>query len=173
MIDVGPFIKQGAPPHGPHILGEGRRTIGQAGCLLSCLVMAARALTPNRSLTVLGAHDLIEDADGFVSSALRLPAACKALGMILESRETYGERPFLTDIANHRPVILGIDYKPGHSSGFSDADHFVICIDADPLMAQVIDPATGTLVTLDLRETVYRNKPADICEMIRISGLKQ
>ena len=173
MIDIGPHVNQGAPPHGPMNLGFGKRTVGQAGCLLSCLTMAARALTPNKSLTVLGAHGLIVDADGFIGSSLKVPGACRALGMRFEERSAPRLDALTTDLAEGRPVILGIDYKPGASSGFSDADHFVLALEFDAGRILFIDPATGTLDRLDLGSSTYRRKPADVAEMIRLSGLPQ
>lgn len=173
VIDVGPYVKQGAPPHGPMTLGDGKRTIGQAGCLLSCLVMAARALTPNRKLTVLGAQGLIDDASGFIGSALKVPVACKALGMRMDERASLRLDALEMDLAEGRPVIVGVDYKPGASSGFSDSDHFVLAIEVDAGRLHFIDPATGALDAMDLREPLYRKKPADLAEMIRLVGLEQ
>lgn len=173
MIDVGPYVRQGAPPHGPMKLGDGKRTIGQAGCLLSCLVMSARALTPNKKITVLGAQGLIDDVSGFVGSALRVPAACKALGMQMVERATPRIDDIARDLDEGRPVILGVDYKPGASSGFSDSDHFVLATELEAARLHYIDPATGTLEAFDLDDIAYRKKPADLSEMIRLSGLEQ
>lgn len=173
IIDVGPYVRQGAPPHGPMVLGDGKRTVGQAGCLLSCLVMAARALTPNRKVTVIGAHGLIEDAGGFIGSSLKIPVACKALGMKLVERSSPRMDALISDLVDGRPVILGIDHKPGASSGFSDADHFVLAVEIEMGRVHFIDPATGALDVFDLKEGMYRKKPADIAEMVRLTGLAQ
>jgi hypothetical protein len=173
MIDCAPYIRQGAPPHGPMKLGSGRRTIAQAGCLLSCLVMAARALTPNKKLTVLGAHGLIVDSSGFVGSSLKVPVAAKALGMRFEERAELRDDAIMTDLAEGRPVIVGVDYKPGASSGFSDCDHFALAIEYDAGALHVVDPATGTLERLALKGTTYSGKGADLAEMIRLGRLDQ
>lgn len=173
MIDVGPYIKQGAPPHGPMKLGNGKRTVGQAGCLLSSLVMAARAVTPNKKITVLGAQGLIDDASGFVGSSLKVPVACKALGMRLEERAEVRVDAIEMDLAEGRPVIVGLDYKPGASSGFSDSDHFCLAIEIEGSRLHIIDPATGTLEVIDLHDVKYRKKEADLAEMIRVRGLPQ
>ncbi len=173
LIDVGALTSQGSTPHGPMKLGDGKRTVGQAGCLLVSLTLAARALTPNRKLTVLGAHALIDDAHGFIGSSLKVPVACKALGIRLIERASPRIDAMEMDIAEGKPVIIGVDYKAGASSGFSDVDHWVLAIEIDAGRLHVVDPATGTLEILDMRNTQYRRKPAEIAEMIRLAGLPQ
>jgi hypothetical protein len=173
MIDVGPYIRQGQLPWGPVRLGDGKRTIAQSGCLLSCLTMAARALTPNKNLTVLGAQQMIDEIDGFVGSSLKVPSACKALGVRLISRATMRPDAVRTDLELDRPVILGVDYKPGASSGFSDVDHWLLAIEMEGTVVHFIDPATGTLDELDLAAPIYRKKQADVQEMIRLAPMMQ
>ena len=173
MIDVGPYVRQGAMPHGPLRLGDGKRTVAQAGCLLSCLVMCARAVTPQKTLTVMGAQAMIDDAAGFLGSSLRLSVAAKALGMVLEERAKLSIDAVRKSLDEGCPVILGVDYKPGASSGFSDADHFILAVEADAGTVRFVDPATGLPDATEWRRPIYRGHPADFSEMVRVSGLRQ
>jgi hypothetical protein len=71
--------------------------------------------------------------------------------------------------APRRPVILGIDYKAGRSSGFSDADHFVVLIGEDAYgHLLVADPTPGRVITIDPERPRYGalRRRAVIAEML-------
>lgn len=154
-------------------LGTGSRSIAQAGCLLTSLTLAARALTPNTTLSVTGAHALILAAHGFLGSALDVPRACQALGFRLAARAAFERGALAGELSAGRPVVLGIDYRPGHSSGFSDADHFVLALGLEGGALTYIDPARGARERLSLAGVRYRDKPAQLCEMLFFAPLPQ
>lgn len=173
MIDVGIPVSQAAPPHGTEVLGHGPRKHSQAGCFHACWVMAMRALTGNRSLTVLEVHARILAADGFSGSGLRRQRAAKALG--LELADPDGSEPFDPDVARAeldagRPVIVGVDYRPGRSSGFSDSDHFMLLVGHGKDGFTAVDPASGRKITIrDPAHFAYKgNEDADLVEMCRL-----
>lgn len=168
MKDV---IRQGDLPHGTMLLGGGPKTVSKAGCLLCCLVMAARECVPAfGNFTVKSAIErlrLVEafgrDLTGRQTSAMIVPAAAAALGMRLVHRA-----PSLTEVEKHldemKPVIIGIDYKQGRSSGFSNADHFVLGVRMRDEILTVADPATGRILLLDHRAPAYDGLPAVLSE---------
>lgn len=174
MIDVGVPVNQGSPPHGAEQLGSGARTIGAAGCLLSCLTMVARSLTGHRGLTVLEAHERIKRAGGFVGSGLKRGTAARALGLRLvdaDGSERFDIDGVRAELAQGRPVIAGIDYRPGRSSGLSDADHFVVIIDEDDDGSLIFaDPAQGAFVAVrtPLSFSYGRSKMARFAEVCRL-----
>lgn len=165
-------IKQGAEPHGKQQLGTGSRTIGQAGCLLSCFVMSARHHFPTKPLELLDAHKTLVARNAFDGSGLKRITAAHALGLDVLS----WERGFQIENIRKRtsegmPAVLGIDYKPGSSSGRSSADHFVLCVAIHEDTLTYIDPATGTFETLDIRRPTYRSRKCAVAETMFLCPL--
>jgi hypothetical protein len=176
VIDIGDPIIQGAAPHGPRQLGHGPRTFALAGCLLACWTMAARAITGNRGLTILEAHHRIMAAGGFAGSGLRRHVASRVLGLRMvdpDGSEPFDRAQLVEELRHAYPVILGLDYKPGRSSGFSDADHFVLAVSHESGSVGYVDPATGTTRHLLLGGPSYRGVPAIVAEMVRFAVLPQ
>lgn len=173
MINVGVPIAQGAAPHGAHVLGDASkstRTIAQAGCMLCSLTMAARALTGRPSLSPLDAQGLIDQQDGFAGPGLIMERAARALGLVEGERGPFDLDEVRGDLALGRPVMLGIDYLPGHSSGFSSADHFVLAVDVtEDGTLWIADPATGRVDPLATASTRYHGHDAAIVEQIRFT----
>lgn len=146
----------GAEPHGSMTLGFGRKTIHQAGCLLCAMLQAARALNPARCpATPAAANDALKAAGAFQGSALGDPrAAALVFGLRLDGIKPFNADELAVRLASGKPVILGIDYKPGRSSGQSDTDHFVTAVglarDAAgaATVVFVADPAQGAVINL-------------------------
>lgn len=168
MINVGAVINQGAAPHGAHKLGRGNYTIGQSGCLLCSLTMAARALTQRPELGVLDAHLLIDTHEGFAGSSLIVDHAARALGLDETSRGHFSLDDVRADLDAGRPVIVGIDFVPGHSSGFSDADHFVLAVALEGDVLTIADPAVGHTADISTTDTRYQGHTAHLVEQIRL-----
>lgn len=171
MIDVGTPIAQGALPHGPMTLFSGPRTVAQAGCLVSCLVMVARAITPAKTLSLTNALQTIHGAGAHIGSALVVPDAARLLGIRLHERAAFGLRACVEDLVAGRPVVVGIDYKPGRSSGLSDADHFVVVVGEDAGELVCVDPASGGRLRLHPTRTEYKRTPSCLAEMLRFAPL--
>lgn len=163
---IGRPIKQGETPHGRQILGDGPKTIGQAGCLLCCLVMAARHIKNTPNLHVLEAHLRIDSVDGFAGSGLVLNKAARALGLKLEDRGRFETLTVAAALASDNPVIVGIDYKQGQSSGMSSADHFVLALSSSTHAFGYADPATGQCHVMDMQKPIYAGNKATLVEAI-------
>lgn len=166
MMRIGKPIKQGSLPHGTHQLGEGPKTIGQAGCMLACMTMAARHIRSNPDLGILDAHLLIDQVDGFSGSGLILEKAARALGMHVDDRARFDQLAVATSLASEKPVIIGVDYKGGHSSGFSGADHFVLAMTCSTMAMGFADPATGFISVFDMQKPAYAGRKARLVEAI-------
>lgn len=165
---LGTLLRQGAAPHGAQTLGNGSRTIAQAGCLLTCLTQCARALGTWR-LGVLEANAAARDVGAFVGSSLLVERAAKeVLGLTLV-RSEFEVRGLMQHLDAGGLVIVGIDYRQGQSSGFSEADHFVVAVELHEHSLVTVDPATGGLVVLELDALVYRGQQARLTEMMRVS----
>jgi hypothetical protein len=139
-------LRQGG--HGRIILGFGDKTIGQSGCLLTCFAMAYNALTFGR-VGVVELNEILKTAKSFRGSGLDCPTAAKTLGLAYRAPVEFTVQEVLDHIEqDDDPVILGVDYKKGRSSGLSDADHFVLAYTTGKTgdgRTTIIaaDPATG------------------------------
>lgn len=176
-IDVGQRIGQAGAPHGPMKLGLGKRTFTQSGCLFVCLVGVARALVGPKDLQVLDAHTAVLDAGTdaeptFLGSGLFVGRAANALGLELVARRAPSWPLVRAEIAAGRPVIFGVDYKDGASSGFSDADHFVLAVDT-PMNTFIVcmDPGAKSTLILDVEAPIYRGRPAVVSEILCFRSL--
>lgn len=132
------------------MLGFGERTISQAGCLMVALIAAGNALNDNY-YTVVRGNEVLKEANAFIGSALLVPVAARRLGMEQHRRKPEVDKIFEALESDKQLVIMGVDYKKGKSSGFSDADHFVLAYATGltagkkPVRTIVaMDPGTGT-----------------------------
>jgi hypothetical protein len=172
VIDVGVPINQNAlPPE--MILGHGPKRAQKCGCFVASWTMAARPLLNHKGLTFFEAHDKIMKADGFSGSGLRRTRAAKALG--LELLDPDGSEPFDLAIARaeltlRRPVIVGIDYREGASSGFSNADHFMVIQGYADGLLRMVDPNGGRQFNIKSPQAFRygKNEAARIVEMCRL-----
>ena len=170
MIDVGPVLRQGAPDCRDVVLGDGPRTIGQAGCLLACLAMVSHAMRGTRRTLVEVNAEVWRDG-GFLHSGLLVDAAARTLGLHVSARGSFGVEALKAELGLGRPVVLGIDYRAGHSSGLTTADHFVVAVGIDgPLSVRVANPASGLVEALFLDRTLYRGHVAHLVEMLTFQG---
>ncbi len=148
-------------------LGTGDRTIGQSGCLLTCIAMKVGASVhwPN-TVTPADFNALLITAKAFAGSNLLLTKAAAALGLKVE-------RKAFEHIDLEREQIFGIEYKPNHSSsGFSSADHF-LCARLIDGTVHFRDPAKGywmaPYTALVSGQLSYSGKPARLVETIILS----
>lgn len=156
-------------------LGKGSRTIGGAGCLLTCLTMIARSNTDQKELTPDQANSKIRaQKNGFTGSGLNVLTAASILGIDKAfEREVCDDNEDMLRIKamvrQDRPVVIGIDYKEGQSSAIAATDHFVVILgmSKDARHFLIADPAGGKLRVIPAKhETSYRGKPSYISEFI-------
>jgi len=136
-------------------LGNGDRTIRQSGCCLTALTMAAGKITGEQGLNPRIANERIRAAGGFSGADLLLDRAASTLGVKVTGRSAitscnseklYGQMD--QSLAEGRPILAGVDYKSGNSSGMSNADHFVTITGKNPDGSyRAIDPAGGKEIT--------------------------
>lgn len=144
-------------------LGNGGRTIRQAGCFLTSLAMASSRITGDTSLNPATANSRVRAAGGFSGSNLNAPRAAEALGMRMTGRSAVtggNQQRMMRELDRNldagRPVVVGVDYKGGASSGVSSADHFLTITgrNADGSYT-AIDPAGGRELTFRRGEDGY------------------
>lgn len=129
-------------------LGVGDRTIAQAGCMLTCLTMACNELQGSK-FSVVQMNMMLVRANCFAHSGLLFEKALARLGLRQVSRKTASPNDVRMELEANRAVLLGIDYRPGQSSGFSIADHFILACKYNDDGFECVDPATGHWIRLD------------------------
>lgn len=144
-------------------LGVGNRTIAQAGCMLTCLTMACNELQGSK-FSVQQMNRMLIQANCFAHSGLLFEKALARLGLRQVNRKTASPIDVQMEVEANRAVLLGIDYRPGRSSGFSIADHFILACKFTNGGFDCVDPATGRWVRLDnkLSRQYKNNKGVDV-----------
>jgi hypothetical protein len=109
------------------ILGDGPKTIRQAGCLLTSMTMVSNALTGARH-SVDDANRLVSRAGGFSGNNMKMGPASSALGLKVMGGGVFtgDTRALDASLAAGRPVVVGVDHKPGASSVDGRTDHFLV-----------------------------------------------
>jgi len=128
-----------------------QKTIWGAGCLLTSFTMAINYLAGTR-FSVVQMNDALKAANAFAGGSFMRD---KAFGR-------FGYRPVIghaaagdirAELEDGHPVIVGVDFEAGSSSGYSGADHFILAVRVAPDGGIVcIDPAPlrgAVEVTLD------------------------
>ncbi len=129
-------------------LGEGGNSIASHGCFLTSLAMAASVRDP--SMNPSQANARVRAGGGFSGGAIQDDEAARALGMEKLGRtSSYRLSSLDQHLEEDGPVVAGVDYKDGHSSAYSDADHFITLTGkSGPGSYTAIDPASGREITL-------------------------
>jgi hypothetical protein len=156
-------INQGAPGLAHLKLGNNPNDASPAmknvGCLVSALVEAYRFLTKTE-LAVEDALHLFRAQRCFAGAGLLWERACDCLLLDTDILD-FDFDGFRRAVDAGRPVVLGIDYKPGRSSGYSNTDHFVLGIgyDGDDVVV-FADPNGGVVGRMQIPVGTYRKKYA-------------
>lgn len=155
------LLRQNDPRWGSHQLGKGTLTIGKAGCLLTCLVMAANRLR-SESKTPLEADALCTAAGAFNGSLIVVPKAAEVLGLRAPDAARVRAKPgdlHLTatirdTLQQDGLAIVHVDHDSKLPLGDPEGDHFVLAFrvvkpDIGPEHYECVDPAPGAVVWLD------------------------
>ena len=109
------------------ILGEGPKTVRQVGCLLTSMTMVSNALTGQRN-SVDDANRLVTANGGFRGNNMQFGPASSALGLRVTGRNAFNGDSSSIDASIDRghPVVVGVDFKDGSSSGLGRTAHFLV-----------------------------------------------
>lgn len=167
------IFNQGDPQWKTEQLGNGSKTVGQSGCLLSSLVILQRSLRPLSVETPSTANAKIKSVkNGFVGSGLNVRVAAPVIGLSDKyKREAIDDdndiKRIIAGCKSGLRYILGIDYKSGGSSAVSDADHFVFVVGVDEKdeFFVVADPNGGKLRAMPAsKNSKYIGKDCELAE---------
>ncbi|MCI0671288.1 MAG: hypothetical protein L0Y64_12555 [Myxococcaceae bacterium] len=129
-------------------------TIGREGCAMTCVAMALSKLS-GQTITP-DVLDRYLDANGGYApgcNALRWATSAGVTGAPMRVERHAGWEPdrIDTELASGRPVVIGVDCRPGSAGGINGTDHWLCLTRRDPEMPDVYyanDPASGTEVKL-------------------------
>lgn len=143
--DGTPFYRQGDPEWGGRALGRGS-SVGRAGCAMTATAMAISKIS-GQPITPGELDQFLDTHHGYSGNALRWEVAAAARGLGVQ-RPAWSLDTMNRQLDQGRPVVMGVDYRPGSNGGANGTDHWVT-ITRRERDAQGVstyygnDPATG------------------------------
>ncbi len=140
-----PLYRQGDPRWGGRRLGSSS-SIAAAGCAMTATAMAiskisGKPINPGQLDAYLDSHR------GYFGNALIWGAAAGARGLSATKRG-WSLSTIDANLKAGRPVVIGIDHKPGSNGGANGTDHWVTVVGKSVsngrTLYKINDPATGT-----------------------------
>ncbi len=148
-----PLYRQGDPRWGGRILGDDS-TISSAGCALTSTAMVLSKLS-GRKIDPGELDRYLDRNHGYAGDAIEWSTAARMIG---GSAAAPGWS-FGTVDANlkaGRPVVIGIDHKPGSGGGSNGTDHWITLVGKVQEHGKTFyianDPLTGTRIRLEQRD---------------------
>ncbi|MBI3185501.1 MAG: C39 family peptidase [Myxococcales bacterium] len=148
--DGTPIYAQSDPRWGSRTLGK-ELTISAAGCAMTATAMAISKISGD-PINPKELDAYLDRRKGYSGDALDWHKAAAARGM-KTSRERWSLDTIDSNLEQGRPVVVGVDYKPGSAGGARGTDHW-ICItskgvdDRGRTYYSANDPGTGKVITL-------------------------
>jgi len=133
-------------------------SIADTGCMLTSMAMTSSKLNGDKNLNPALANERVKAGGGFSGGGINDQAAARALGMRMTERSAVSDansasmnRRLDQALGANRPVVAGVDFRAGNSSGRSNADHFITMTskNADGSY-NAIDPLGGGRIKLAL-----------------------
>lgn len=154
MTEVNECMRQGDPRWRSEILGDGRSTIGQAGCLLVCIVEAASRMKGGekdpRPLNTAGRVHRCFSGSGAIVDKLAKVAGLSCGPRVVGDLELMRAMIVQSLLASSM-VLLHVDHDSKRPGGDVEPDHWVLAISIGPSgLIEYADPATGKIGKLDL-----------------------
>jgi LysM repeat protein len=148
--DGTPIFRQGDPAWGHRMLGTGGATISRSGCAMVATAMAISKMS-GQTVTPDALDHYLDTHHGYSGDGLRWNVAAGAAGLNLE-RAPWSLSRINSELDAGRPVMIGVDYKPGSNGGPNGTDHWLTLThrEQDSSGASVYyanDPALGRQVT--------------------------
>lgn len=150
-----PIFKQGDAEWGRTRLGKGGATISQAGCAMTSTAMAMSKIT-GKLLTPKDFDAWLDKNRGYSKDAIDWSRAGKARGLDIQP-QVFSQKALDGQLDAGRPVVLGVDYKPGSNGGAGGTDHW-ICVTGKRVDDKGVtrylanDPGTGKEIELVMQK---------------------
>jgi hypothetical protein len=147
--DGTPMYRQGDPQWGSRRLGNSS-SLASAGCAMTATSMAVskisgKVINPGEMDQYLDTHG------GYSGNALNWDTAAR-MGGLHASKQAWNLNTINKQIDAGRPVVVGVDYKPGSNGGSNGTDHWITITGRGTENGKPVyyanDPATGKEITL-------------------------
>lgn len=150
--DGTPLFRQGDPRWGRRELGANpSTTIASAGCAMTAMAMAISKVG-NVTYTPLQLDTYLDVSGGYEGNAIRWDVAARMVGFY-SAKVPWSLDLVRAELAAGRPVVVGVDYKPGSTGGKDGTDHWiVITATKEGGSFSANDPATGQVIHLEARQ---------------------
>lgn len=150
--DGTPLFRQGDPRWGRRQLGPtSDTTIAAAGCAMTAMAMALSKVAGS-TYTPLQLDTYLDVSEGYKGGAIVWDVAARIAGF-RAGKVPWSRERVAAELADGRPVVVGVDYKPGSQGGKDGTDHWiVITATTDAELFSANDPATGEAILLKPRE---------------------
>lgn len=147
-----PLWNQGDPRWGGRTLGRSS-SIAAAGCAMTSTAMALSKIS-GRNIDPGTLDRWLDTHGGYVGNGLVWSAAAAMVGRTA-SKPGWSTRTLDAELAAGRPVVIGVDYKPGSNGGANGTDHWVCItgkhVDGNGRVTYTAnDPAGGRVVKFTL-----------------------
>jgi hypothetical protein len=144
--DGTPLFCQSDPRWGGRILGNDD-TLASAGCAMTATAMAlskinGHVITPRKLDRYLDEHA------GYDGDALRWAVAASAVGLNAE-KVAWNLDTINAEVDAGRPVVVGIDSRPGSAGGQDGTDHWVAVTARRNTTYDANDPRDGHVIELN------------------------
>lgn len=120
--DGTPLFRQGDPEWGARALGTGS-SVGRAGCAMTATAMAISRIS-GQTVTPGELDQYLDTHHGYSGNALRWDVAAGRAGLGVQ-RPAWNLDTVNRQLDAGRPVVMGVDYRPGSNGGANGTDHWV------------------------------------------------
>lgn len=150
--DGTPLFRQGDPRWARRELGANTgTTVSAAGCAMTAMAMAISKVS-GAVYTPLQLDTYLDVSEGYEGNAIRWDVAARMVGFHAGKVPWDFER-LSAELADGRPVVVGMDYKPGSAGGKDGTDHWIVVTHVAPDGSfSANDPATGQAIRLEARK---------------------
>ncbi|QSQ19296.1 C39 family peptidase [Pyxidicoccus parkwayensis] len=160
--DGTPMYRQGDAEWGSRLMGagEGAHTLKERGCAVSSMAMAISKLS-GETLTPGALDEHLDTHGGYVGNLLVWGAAGSATekDFAVSKTTAWSVDTVTKELEAGRPVVLGVDYKPGGSGGTLGTDHWVCLTRKEGNLFFANDPASGNEVRFKVEDGVLKQVP--------------
>ncbi len=158
--DGTPLYRQGDPEWGSRALGRGG-SMARSGCAVTATAMAISRIS-GQPITPGELDQFLDTHQGYSGNAVRWEVAARARGLGVE-RPAWSMDTINNQLDRGRPVVMGVDSRPGSNGGANGTDHWVTLTrrERDPQGRSIYyanDPATG-------REVRFREQNGRLVSM--------
>ncbi len=148
-VSGAPLYRQGDAAWADRTLGH-QKQIGSSGCALTATAMAISKIS-GRDINPAQLDQYLDTHHGYDGDAMKWDVAAGAAGLHA-SKASWSLDKVNQQIDAGRPVVVGVDYKPGSNGGKNGTDHWIAVtgrgLENGRTVYYANDPANGKQIKL-------------------------